>query len=165
MTDSFSIRLATASDAPVLAGHRAGMFRDMGELPEPLAPALVDATRRYFEEAIPTGEYVGWVAFPRGSLHRIIAGAGVQIRRVLPRPHPAGQDLATGPQGLILNVYTDPAWRRRGIATALLQGILDWAATNEIKSLVLHASRDGRPLYEKLGFTQTNEMRYWGKPK
>ncbi len=88
MTESFSIRLATAADAPVLAGHRAGMFRDMGELPEHLAPALVDATRRYFEEAIPAGEYVGWVAFPRGSVHEIIAGAGVQIRpREDPKDH------------------------------------------------------------------------------
>jgi len=29
--------------------------------------------------------------------------------------------------------------------------------------VVLHASDDGRPLYDKLGFTPTNEMRYDGR--
>jgi len=31
--------------------------------------------------------------------------------------------------------------------------------------LVLHASQDARPLYEKLGFVPTNEMRYTGDPR
>ena len=78
----------------------------MGGLPEHLTQALVDASRRYLEEAIPSSEYIGWVA------------------------------------------------------AALMQRILDWATANGVKSLVLHASDDGRPLYEKLGFTRTSEMRY-----
>ena len=62
MSDSFTVRTATVADAPILARHRAEMFRDMGVLPEHLLDVLVDASRRYFEEAIPSGEYVGWVA-------------------------------------------------------------------------------------------------------
>lgn len=81
---------------------------------------------------------------------------------MLPRPDTGGRELVGGPQGLILNVYTEPAWRRRGLAVLLMQRVLDWAAANGVKSLVLHASNDGRPLYEKLGFTATNEMRYAG---
>jgi hypothetical protein len=50
MPESFTIRTAIAADAPTLAGHRAGMFRDMGVLPPHLYDALVDASRRYFEE-------------------------------------------------------------------------------------------------------------------
>lgn len=165
MPESFFFRLATAADAPTLARHRAGMFRDMGELPEHLTEVLVDASRRYFEAAIPSGEYIGWVASPPGHVHEIVAGAGVQIRRMLPRPDPGGRELLLGPQGLILNVYTELAWRRRGLATALMQRILDWAVANGVKSLALHASTDGRPLYEQLGFVGTNEMRYAGGKK
>src|SRR6266516_261962 len=58
MTDQFTIRIATAADASTLAGQRAAMFRDMGVLPQHLDAPLVDASRHYFEEAIPSGEYL-----------------------------------------------------------------------------------------------------------
>ena len=67
-----------------------------------------------------------------------------------------------GPQGLVVNVYTERAWRRRGVADALMRELLRWCRANGIESIVLHASGEGRPLYQKLGFTPTNEMRYDG---
>jgi GNAT superfamily N-acetyltransferase len=81
---------------------------------------------------------------------------------MLPRPDTGGLEFLPGPQGVILNVYTEPSWRRRWLAAALMQRILDWAAANGVKSLVLHPSADGRPPYEKPGFERTNEMRYMG---
>lgn len=41
--------------------------------------------------------------------------------------------------------------------------MIDWARNNGIARLVLHASSDGRPLYERLGFEQTNEMHFTGE--
>jgi predicted N-acetyltransferase YhbS len=35
-----------------------------------------------------------------------------------------------------------------------------WAAERGASGVVLHASADGRALYERLGFEATNEMRY-----
>jgi len=152
-----SIRRATAADAGVLARHRADMFRDMGQLPADLRDTLVEAARAYFAAAVPDGRYVAWLAEGEG---KIVAGAGLQLRELLPRPVPGGARLVRGPQGLILNVFTEPASRRRGVAAALMRELLRWCRANGIESLVLHASPDGRPLYEKLGFTPTNEMRY-----
>ena len=163
MSDSFTVRTATVADAPILARHRAEMFRDMGVLPEHLLDVLVDASRRYFEEAIPSGEYVAWLAARAAPASEIIAGAGLQLRRVLPHPDPGGRAIALGPQGVVLNVYTEPAWRRRGLAALLMRHVLDWAAAHGITSLVLHASRDAQGLYEKLGFVATNEMRFAGR--
>jgi GNAT superfamily N-acetyltransferase len=152
-----SIRRATAADAGVLARHRADMFRDMGQLSDAQRDPLVEAARAYFATAIPDGRYVAWLAEAEG---KIVAGAGLQLRELLPRPEPTGTRLVRGPQGLILNVYTERAWRRRGVAAALLGELLGWCRASGIESVVLHASADGRPLYEKLGFTPTNEMRY-----
>ena len=152
-----SIRRATAADADVLARHRADMFRDMGQLTADLRDTLVEAARAYFVAAVPDGRYVAWLAEVEGN---IVAGAGLQLRELLPRPAPGGVRLVRGPQGLILNVFTEPGWRRRGVAAALMRELLRWCRANGIESLVLHASPDGRPLYEKLGFTPTNEMRY-----
>ena len=152
-----SIRRATAADADVLARHRADMFRDMGQLTADLRDTLVEAARAYFAAAVPDGRYVAWLAEVEGT---IVAGAGLQLRELLPRPVPGGTRLVRGPQGLILNVFTEPGWRRRGVAAALLWELLRWCRASGIESVVLHASADGRPLYEKLGFTPTNEMRY-----
>jgi ribosomal protein S18 acetylase RimI-like enzyme len=162
MTDAFAVRAATAADAAILARHRAEMFRDMGILPEQSYQPLVDASRRFFQEAIPSGEYVGWVLSPSVQGTDIIAGAGLQLRRVLPHPDPGRGAIIVGPQAVILNVYTEPAWRRRGCAALLMRHIFDWIRANAVKSVVLHASGDGRHLYEKLGFVPTNEMRYAG---
>ncbi len=138
------------------------MFRDMGELPDDLHGTLIGAARAYFAQAIADGRYVGWVAELDDPPREIVAGAGLQLRELLPRPDLARERLVRGPQGLVLNVFTERAWRRRGIADALMRELLVWCRGNGIESVVLHASGEGRPLYEKLGFTPTNEMRYDG---
>ena len=158
----YRIRRATAADAGVLARHRAEMFRDMGQLPDGLSDTLIDAARAYFTQAIADGRYVGWVAELDDRSGEIVAGAGLQLRELLPRPDVARERLVRGPQALVLNVYTERAWRRRGVADALMRELLRWCRGNGIESVVLHASGEGRPLYEKLGFTPTNEMRYDG---
>jgi len=158
----YRIRRATAADAGVLARHRAEMFRDMGELPASVYDTLIDAARAYLTQAITDGRYVGWVAELDAGSREVVGGAGLQLRELLPRPDVARERLVRGPQGLIVNVYTERAWRRKGVADALMQELLQWCRGNGIESVVLHASDEGRPLYEKLGFRPTNEMRYGG---
>jgi ribosomal protein S18 acetylase RimI-like enzyme len=53
----------------------------------------------------------------------------------------------------------EPAWRRRGVADRLMRAVLDGLAVRGIRRVVLHASNEGRRLYERLGFVATNEMR------
>ncbi len=158
----YRIRRATAADAGVLARHRAEMFRDMGELPASVYDTLIDAARAYLTQAVTDGRYVGWVAELDAGSREVVGGAGLQLRELLPRPDVARERLVRGPQGLIVNVYTERAWRRKGVADALMRELLQWCRGNGIESVVLHASDDGRPLYEKLGFRPTNEMRYDG---
>jgi ribosomal protein S18 acetylase RimI-like enzyme len=159
MTAAFSIRRAVESDIHELARHRAAMFHDMGKLsPEREAP-LREATAGYLRGALPRGEYLAWVA--EDAAAAAIGGAGVQLRPILPRPPEGGDgdDLELGPEAIVLNVYVEPAWRRRGVAEALMRALLDELAARGVRRIVLHASADGRRLYERLGFEPTNEMR------
>ena len=103
--------------------------------------------------------YLAWVAEDMETPAAAIGGAGVQLRPILPRPRPDVDDLELGPEAIILNVYVEPAWRRRGVGEALMRAILDALAVRGIRRIVLHASDDGRRLYERLGFVPTNEMR------
>jgi ribosomal protein S18 acetylase RimI-like enzyme len=154
----FQVREATVDDIPLLARHRAAMFRDMGQLAIDWEAELVRATDGYLRDALPRGEYLGWVA-EGGSSPKVIGGAGVQLRPILPRPRPASGGIELGPEAIILNVYVEPAWRRRGVANALMGSILGALAERKVRRIVLHASDDGRTLYERLGFVPTNEMR------
>ena len=138
------------------------MFREMGAIHSRFEEPLRRASTAYFASAIPTGEYVGWIAYPTDD-SQPVAGAGVQFRHLLPRPTVPGDGLLLGQEGLILNVYTVPAWRRRGLAQHLMETIVAWAADAGIVRLVLAASPAGRPLYEKIGFVATREMSYTGR--
>jgi ribosomal protein S18 acetylase RimI-like enzyme len=156
----FVIREAGVSDIPVMARHRSAMFRDMGQLPAERQHALEQATAVYLNTAIPQGEYLAWVAEDTGKAPATIGGAGVQLRPILPRPRPGTDDLELGPEAIVLNVYVEAEWRRRGVAEALMRTLLGSLAERGIRRIVLHASPDGRRLYERLGFAQTNEMRF-----
>jgi len=41
-----------------------------------------------------------------------------------------------------------------------MEQIIAWARAERLDRLVLHASDEGRGLYAKMGFIQTNEMRF-----
>jgi ribosomal protein S18 acetylase RimI-like enzyme len=156
---TFQIRAATSADIALLAGHRAAMFRDMGRLAADQEAPLIAATIDYFREAVPSREYLGWVAESAASPRVPIGGAGVQLRRMLPRPTPRGDGVEHGPEAIVLNVYVVPEWRRRGVAEALMRALLAAMGERKVRRIVLHASDQGRRLYERLGFVATNEMR------
>jgi ribosomal protein S18 acetylase RimI-like enzyme len=156
---AFAVRQADASDIPRLARHRAAMFRDMGQLASHQQERLEQATASYLRDAVPRGEYLAWVAEDAGTPPATIGGAGVQLRPILPRPRPGADDLEFGPEAIVLNVYVEPAWRRRGVGEALMRAVLDFLAVRGIRRVVLHASDNGRRLYERVGFVPTNEMR------
>ncbi|MGH3056471.1 MAG: GNAT family N-acetyltransferase [Gaiellaceae bacterium] len=148
----YRVRHALPADAEVITHHRIAMFRDMGVLDEREVPALEAATRAYLSAALPSGVYVGWMVEADGA---VIAGGGAVIRQLLPRPgHADG-----GEEAYVLNVYTEPAHRRRGLARALMETILDWCRERRVNRVSLHASDKGRPLYESMAFLTTNEMR------
>ena len=159
VSNPFEIREATATDIPVLARHRAAMFRDMGQLALDSEALLAAETADYLRNALPRGEYLGWVAESSAPSGEIIGGVGVQLRPILPRPGSSGDGLELGPEAIVLNMYVEPAWRRRGIGEALMRSLLAALAERKLRQIVLHASDDGRRLYERLGFVPTNEMR------
>lgn len=156
----FRIRPATPQDAPVLAKHRVEMFRDMGRIADDeTAAELRAASETMIGEWIGAGTYVGWLAEPLARPGLVVGGAGVQLRPMLPRPARAGPGTFAGPEGYVLNVFVERAWRRRGVAAQLMEVVVSYARERRIRVVTLHASDAGRHLYERMGFVPTNEMR------
>jgi GNAT superfamily N-acetyltransferase len=156
------IRRATPADEEVIAWHRARMFQDMGMVPDDLFESFRAKSAERVRPSLASGEYIGWLVPHPEDADKIIAGAGVMLREIppIPLPRASGETVVydTG-QALIVNVFTEPEWRRRGIARLLLERIIAWCREQRIESVVLHASEEGRALYQQLGFIQTNEMR------
>jgi GNAT superfamily N-acetyltransferase len=161
----FKIRLATLTDIELISQHRARMFQDMSELPADLFETFRAQSRDTLQRMFERGEYIGWLASPENERDHVVAGAGVQLREVPPHPqtNASGKiDIVSGRQAIIQNVFTEPEWRRRGLAALLIKRIVDWTRQEGVDSLVLHASDEGRALYERLGFIDTSEMRFSG---
>ena len=136
------------------------MFRDMGQVPsDELASKLLSESTGALAVALKDGSYAGWLT--HDGKGRVVAGAGVHIKPHLPRITRDGTQVATLSVPLVVNVYTEHHWRRRGIAQALMKTVLQWSTAQGFDRVVLHASDAGRPLYLALGFTATNEMRWW----
>ena len=163
----FVIRRAGNGDAAVIARHRARMFDDMGEISRGVFDDFLTASQAWTERALASGEYIGWLAVPKSQPDVIVAGAGVQLRQAPPHPCRPARDgaFAKGRHAIVLNVFTEPEWRKRGAARGLMEEILGWARKEKLDRLVLHASAQARPLYEQMGFIPTNEMRFGAELK
>ncbi len=113
---------------------------------------MVEVASPWLARALADGSYRHWLALD--SSGRIAGGGGVLLC-----PWPANPKDPCTERAVILNVYTEPEFRKRGIARQIMLTILAWAKQKGLRSVNLHASDEGRYLYERLGFEATNEMR------
>ena len=150
--EPYILRAAIVEDAPVLARQRRQMFDAISRMPADDGDALEAAILAYIQRAMPAGTFHSWVVEHQGT---IVAGGGLQLRTLMPRPG----HVQFEPEGLIVSMWTDPEHRRRGLGRRVVEAILAWGRANGVGRFTLHASDDGRPLYELYGFTSTNEMR------
>jgi GNAT superfamily N-acetyltransferase len=148
----YSLRSASPADAEVIARHRALMFRDMGSIPEGDVEEFFAASVPWLNRLLVTGEYVGWLALWG---EEVVAGGGLHLRETGPLPG----CYHVGRGGHIGNIYTAPEHRRRGLARLIMTRILEWNEINQLNQLTLTASEEGRPLYQSLGFTCTEDMK------
>ena len=82
---------------------------------------------------MPAGRYRGWLA--ETAEGRVIAGVGIAIYAWPGSPaDPAPR------RGWVINVYTEPEFRRRGIALRLMNTLVEWCRAEGFGSVALHAS-------------------------
>lgn len=148
----FSIRSVTPSDAETICMHRRAMFQDMCSTTPEQAQAGDAAFQRWLPDRLADDEYRAW--FAMNERDEVVAGVGLWLIPWAPSP-----DDQSRLRGYVMNVYTRPECRRQGLARRLMDTLIEWCCQQNIRLVVLHASKDGRALYESLGFRQTNEMR------
>ncbi len=145
------IREATLADIPEILRQRRAMYEDMDYKDAAALSAMVSISASYLAKAMAEGSFRSWLASVET---RIVAGGAIIIS-----PWPAHPYDLECRRATILNVYTDRGYRRRGIARHLLTTMIAWCQREGFARVDLHASPDGRHLYESLGFEPSNEMR------
>ena len=151
VTQAITIREGTVADIGEIARQRRRMCEDMNYNDAAVLSTMTALTADYLNKAIPEGSFRSWLVCDAG---RVVGGGAVVIR---PWPSHA-YDLACR-RATILNVYTDPEYRRRGVARQIMETIIAWCRQQGFARVTLHASEHGRHLYESLGFVDSNEMR------
>lgn len=148
------VRVAESADIPALVALRMGLFCELGEFAQADDdPALWQATHGYFVQAQEDGGARSWVV----ELDDALVACGTLALFVRP-PYPGNP---SGREGYVLNIYTLPAWRRRGMAGALLDAMQAYAREQRLGKLWLHASDEGRALYERRGFVANPAYLEW----
>jgi GNAT superfamily N-acetyltransferase len=148
---NFIIRPARPDEVAMVLHHRRQMFTDMGGYDKGALDEMERAAQTVFTEALRTGTYRGWFAETDG---RVVAGGGVLLVPFQPSP---GEPRPT--RCFIVNVYTEPGYRRRGLARRVMEEMVAWCRAQGYSGVSLHAADAARPLYESMGFLPTNEMR------
>lgn len=122
-------------DAAVIALHR---YFDAG------AKEDLAAYERWVAVRIERGTYAGVVAECDGL---VMAGAGAVILDWGPT-----RGVSSGLRARIVNVYTEPDWRRHGIARSLVQDLIRRCQKRDVQTFSLAATADSAALYRSLGF-------------
>lgn len=139
-------RKATHKDIDVLIKLRlAYLTEDRGELSKDEAEAIATQLKDYFSRQL-NNNFIALLVENDGQAISTVFMAVAE--------KPANPAFITGKTATILNVFTHPDYRRKGLAMKLLTMMISEAMTMNISYLELSATDSGKPLYEKLGFVQ-----------
>ena len=143
-------RKLTESDLETFIRMRIAQLREEGATEElDLVPALMD----YYHRHMADGTFVSWLAVDGD---QIVGTSGMSF---VEKPPYFG--CPTGRVGLLSSMYTDPAYRRRGIAKELLRRVVEEAREYGCGSVQITASDMGVLLYTDFGFVKNgNFMQY-----
>ncbi|MDR2532667.1 MAG: GNAT family N-acetyltransferase [Oscillospiraceae bacterium] len=138
-------RKANISDIQYLVQYRKQQLIDEGEVfDNEIDNELFD----YFTSSISDNSLISWLAVDG---EKIIATSGICFYQLPPTSrNPSGKN------AYITNMYTLPEYRKQGIGTQLLQLVIDEAKAQNYKVIRLHASADGKSIYSKAGFCDTD---------
>lgn len=144
---NITYRKLTEKELPIFINMRINQLREEGAKEEiDLVPALKDFYRRHMAD----GTFVSWLALDGD---KIIGTSGMSF---VEKPPYFG--CPNGKIGLLSSMYTDPGYRRRGIARELLSHVIKEAKEYGCGSVQITASDMGVKLYTDFGFVHNGNF-------
>ena len=147
---SIAYRRLTKDDLETFVGMRIIQLREEGTTENvDLRPSLMDYCHRHMDD----GTFVSWLALDG---EKIVGTSGMSFVE-----KPPYFSCPSGRIGLLSSMYTDPRYRRRGIAKELLRRVMEEARAYGCGAVQITASDMGVLLYTDFGFVKNgNFMQY-----
>ncbi len=141
-----NIRRAVEEDIDTLVELRLTYIEyHFGELTVQEKEAMIKQLPGYFRDHI-NRDFIAYLAEDKG---KAVSSAYLIIHEKPANPH-----FITGKTGLFLNVYTNPNYRKQGLATSILKKLIQEARNLQVSYIELNATEAARPIYDKLGFIE-----------
>ncbi len=151
-TKSLTVRRAGLRDLDVLVHQRRAMWIDLGVRDHSRHERADKIYRRWADTRLRNHQLIAWLVQSRDG--RVAGGGCLWLQPIQPNPKRA--DML---QPYLLSMYTEPEFRRQGVASMVVSKALEWCRKKGYGRLMLHASEMGRSVYKKFGFRRTWEMR------
>ena len=142
-------RKATEEDIEILTELRVKFLQEVEKPDLDESSALLNSSIfNHFAEKMHKNEFISWIAIEG---EEIIATSGVSFLEV-----PPSFGNITGKEAYIMNMYTRPMFRKKGMGSQLLDLIIEEIRERGIKKIRLHTTEIGKPIYLKRGFKDSN---------
>lgn len=134
-------RQARGDDLEVVLKARIELVSLLGPIPD--MPAFCESSRRYLLKHLGGHDLIVALAIDNGLL------AACAMAYIYDGP-PSRSNCDKNAR--LVNVFTRPQYRRRGLATQLIRLIEEELPRRGVKTLLLEYTDEGLPLYQRLGF-------------
>ena len=144
---SLNYKKATLEDLEMLVATRIEVLRAATQLSDDVDMSQVkEQSYKYYQETLRNGTHTAYLVFD-GDI--FVGAGGISYFQVMPTYHNPN-----GHKAYIMNMYTKPAYRGKGISFKTLDLLVRDAHARGISAISLEATEMGRPLYEKYGFVK-----------
>jgi GNAT superfamily N-acetyltransferase len=141
------IRQVGLEETGLLTTYRMAYLKEMqGERSDEYQLNLKNELNQYFAEAMAQKRFFAFLAEQQGE----ILGFGAMVLKKIPGDF--NQSLYL--EGDILNMYTVPFARGKGISSMILDRLLAEARWWGISKVMLHTTKAGEKLYRNFGFSE-----------
>lgn len=143
-------RKANPADIPAIIEMRLGYMRETHEdITEKTLERIAGQSKGYFQEHL-NRDCIVYLAEEEGE------PAGCVFFLLINKP--SSPLFITGKTGTLMNVYTLPKFRRRGVAERLVSMAIEDGRAWDLSYIELRATECGYPLYKKLKFVEDKSI-------
>ncbi len=150
---TINFREATTQEDNLIAQHFYQLWQDNNVAAESIRSDWLEIVLEFNQQARQNLYYKAFVAEVDG---KVVGSVSCQLFAGL-YPHILTEHYRR--YGYIWGVYVDAAYRGQGIAKQLTSMAVDYLKAIACTRVILHASPSGKPVYDRLGFVPSNEMR------
>lgn len=150
---NIKIREASQEEDLLIAQHFYQLWLDNDVSADSIKSDWLEITLQFINQA---RQELFYKAFVAEINNKVIGSVSCQLFAGL---YPQIQQDSCRKYGYIWNVYVEAPYRNQGIGKKLTNRAVEYLKSLKCTRVLLHASPWGKPVYDSLGFAESNEMR------